>query len=319
MRETFSIAKNSFMELLRQPIFLILMSASSSFIVFLSITPYFGLGEDIKLVKTSTMAVLLLSGLFAAVLAATASLADELRGGTALAVLSKPVGRIAFLLGKLIGVCAGLSIMVYINLLSILLASRMGYDAYGDADPVGSNIFYGSMVLAFGIAAFMNYFLEKNFVSNAVAALLVMLTLAFVVINFFDQEFQLQKFAAEVDWSLVPAVVCILFMLWLIASLAVTCSTRLDMIATLTICAILLMLGLMSDYLFGRMAEAGSWVGSLLYTLVPNWQNFWLADAIENENGIPWAYVGHAFTYMLCFMGAVVSLGFCLFDNRELN
>ena len=67
------------MELLRQPIFLILMSASSSFIVFLSITPYFGLGEDIKLVKTSTMAVLLLSGLFAAVLAATASLADELK------------------------------------------------------------------------------------------------------------------------------------------------------------------------------------------------------------------------------------------------
>ena len=88
MRETLSIAKNSFMELLRQPIFLILMSTSSVFIVFLSITPYFGLGDDLKLVKTGTMAVLLLSGLFAAVLAATSSLTDELKGGTALAVLS---------------------------------------------------------------------------------------------------------------------------------------------------------------------------------------------------------------------------------------
>ena len=319
MRETFSIAKNSFMELLRQPIFLILMSTSSVFIVFLSITPYFGLGEDLKLVKTGTMAVLLLSGLFAAVLATTSSLTDELKGGTALAVLSKPVGRVSFLLGKLIGVCSGLTVMVYINLLSILLASRMGYDSYGDADNVASNIFYGSMALAFGVAAFMNYFLEKNFVSNAVGSLTIILSMAFVVINFFDKDFHLQQFAAGVDWSLLPAVVCILFMLWLIASLAVTCSTRMDMLATLTICILVLMLGLMSDYLFGRMAEAGSWIGSLLYTIIPNWQNFWLADAIENENGIPWAYVAHAFSYMLCFMAAVVSLGFCMFDNRELN
>src|SRR5574344_150874 len=107
MRETYSIAKNSFMELLRQPIFLILMSASSAFIVFLAATPSFALGDDVKLVKTSTMAILLLSGIFAAVLAATSSLADELKGGTALAVLSKPVSRISFLLGKLIGVCSG--------------------------------------------------------------------------------------------------------------------------------------------------------------------------------------------------------------------
>lgn len=307
------------MELLRQPIFLILMSAASAFIVFLSVTPYFGLGDDVKLVKTSTMAILLLAGLFAAVLAATSSLSDELKGGTALAVLSKPVSRVSFLLGKLLGVCGGLAVMVYINLLSILLASRMGYDSYGGTDPVGTTLFTVALVVAFGIAAFTNYFLEKNFVSSAVFYLVLIMTLAFIGINFIDHEWHLQSFATGVDWQLLPAVVCILFMLWLIASLAITTSTRLDMIATLTICVIVLMVGLMSDYFFGQMASSGSWLGNILYTIVPNWQNFWLADAIETENGIPWAYVGHAFTYMICFMVAVVSVGMCLFDNRELN
>lgn len=307
------------MELLRQPIFLILTTASSAFIVFLAVTPYFGLGDDVKLVKTSVMAVLLLAGLFTAVLSATTSLADELKGGTALAVLSKPVNRISFLLGKLIGVCAGIAIMVYLNLLAILLASRMGFDAYGGTDPVGTSIFYLSMVLAFGIGAFINYFLEKNFVSNTIATLLVVMTLAFIIINFLNKEWHTQAFATGVDWTMVPATICLTFMLWLIAVLAIACSTRLDTIATLTVCILVVMVGLMSDYFFGTMAESGSWIGTILYTVIPNWQNFWLADAIEGEKGIPWSYIWISFLYMCCFMSILTAIGCCLFDNRELS
>ncbi|MBO4796699.1 MAG: ABC transporter permease subunit [Verrucomicrobia bacterium] len=319
MKEIYTIAKNSFMELLRQPVFLILTAAASVFIVFLAVTPYFGLGDDVKLVKTSTMAVLLVAGLFTAVISATSSLADELKGGTALAVLSKPVSRLSFLLGKLLGVCGGLTVMVYINAIAILLASRMGYDAYGGTDKVGMTIFYLAMMLAFAIAAFINYFLERNFVSNAVGALLVMLTLAFILISFFDEHWMVQKFAEGIDWNMIPAIICLLFMLWLIAALAIACSTRLDAVATLSVCIILLMVGLVSDHFFGRLADTGSWIGSILYAVIPNWQNFWLADAIEGEKGIPWLYIGHAFTYMACFMAAVIAIGFCMFDNRELS
>ncbi|MBR4250364.1 MAG: ABC transporter permease subunit [Verrucomicrobia bacterium] len=319
MNEIYTIAKNSFMELLRQPVFLILTAAASAFIVFLAVTPYFGLGDDVKLVKTSTMAVLLVAGLFTAVISATSSLADELKGGTALAVLSKPVSRLSFLLGKLLGVCGGLVVMVYINAIAILLASRMGYDAYGATDKVGMTIFYLAMMLAFGIAAFINYFLERNFVSNAVGALLVMLTLAFILISFFDEHWMVQKFAEGTDWNMVPAIICLLFMLWLIVALAIACSTRLDAVATLSVCIIFLMVGLVSDHFFGRLADAGSWIGTVLYTVIPNWQNFWLADAIEGEKGIPWLYIGHAFIYMACFMAAVIAIGLCMFDNRELS
>src|SRR5665647_1563678 len=93
MRQFRNIAVNAFMELIRQPIFLLLMTGSVVFEIFLAVPYYFAFGDEMKLVKTSTLAVMLLTGLFGAVLSASASLAREIRSGTALAVLSKPVGR----------------------------------------------------------------------------------------------------------------------------------------------------------------------------------------------------------------------------------
>src|SRR5512141_1511188 len=134
MRQFTTITRNAFMELVRQPVFLLLMTFSAGFSVFLSCVPYFGFGDDPKLVKDSVLAIMLLSGLFGAVLSAAASIAHEIRSGTALAVLAKPVGRAQFLLAKFTGVAAALTLVTYVNLLAALLASRMAYDAYGSTD-----------------------------------------------------------------------------------------------------------------------------------------------------------------------------------------
>src|SRR5260221_13794607 len=104
MRQFITIATNAFMELVRQPVFLLLMTSSAIFEIFLSAPYYFAFGDEPKLVKNSVLAVMLLAGLFGAVLSASASLAREIRAGTALAVLSKPVGRTQFLLAKYTGV-----------------------------------------------------------------------------------------------------------------------------------------------------------------------------------------------------------------------
>ena len=52
------------MEVVQQPVYLILITISSFFCVFLSVVPYFGFGDDIRIVKTSVLAVTLLTGLF---------------------------------------------------------------------------------------------------------------------------------------------------------------------------------------------------------------------------------------------------------------
>src|SRR5436190_16428541 len=130
MRQFITIAINAFMELIRQPIFLLLMTSSAAFEIFLSLTYYFAFGDDQKLVKNSVLAVMLLAGLLGAVLSASSSLAREIRTGTALAVLSKPVGRAQFLLAKYVGLVLALTVLTYVNLVAALVASRMTFDAY---------------------------------------------------------------------------------------------------------------------------------------------------------------------------------------------
>ncbi len=386
MRQFLTIATNAFMELVRQPVFLLLMTSSAVFEIFLATPYYFAFGDEPKLVKNSTLAVMLLAGLLGAVLSASASLAREIRTGTALAVLSKPVGRAQFLLAKYAGLAAALTVLCYVNLVSALLASRMAFDAYGSTDLFALGIFALGLVTAYLMGGFSNFFLRRPFVSDAVFCLVLMTTIAFVVINFYTKEAKPQAFATGVDWQVVPAAILILFAVWMLAGLALACSTRLDMIPTLAICSALFLVGIMSDFVFGRRADpvwryglkeelastrwsdsqrallreminkyekgaetrpeggvqslpslqerisgqdkarlaragmGGSWWAAVLYTVTPNWQLFWLADALDTgKSTYHWGYVGKAFAYAAAYVGAALALAVMLFEERELS
>jgi ABC-2 family transporter len=319
MRQFATIAANAFMELIRQPVFLLLTTSSAVFCIFLASMPYFAMGDDPKLAKDSVLAVMLLAGLLGAVLCASASLAREIRAGTALAVLAKPVGRAQFLLAKYAGLAGALAVLTYVNLLAALLCSRMAYDAYGDTDWLALWIFYGAVALAYAMGGFANYFLRRPFVSDAVFSLIVMATLAFIAINFFGKDGKLQAFAKGIDWRMAQATILILFAVLILAGLALVCSTRLEIISTLAICSCVFLVGLMSDYLFSEKARQGSWWASILYTLVPNWQNFWVADALGEGKSIPWSYIGKSMGYAAAYVGAALMAGLYLFEDRELS
>ncbi len=308
------------MELVRQPIFLLLMTSSALFEIFLATPYYFAFGDEPKLVKNSTLAVMLLAGLLGAVLSASASLAREIHAGTALAVLSKPVGRAKFLLAKYVGLIAALTVVSYVNLIAALLASRMAFDAYGSTDLFALGIFFLGFVVAYLIGGFTNFFLRRPFVSDAVFGVVLMVTVTFVIISFFNKDGHPQAFASGVDWRIVPAGVLILFALWILAGIALACSTRFEMIPTLTICTAIFLIGLVSDHFFGKRAEDGTWWASVLYAVVPNWQNFWIADALESSKAtVHWSYVGKAFAYVVCYVGAALSAAVLLFEERELT
>ncbi|HWF19611.1 MAG TPA: ABC transporter permease subunit [Verrucomicrobiae bacterium] len=319
MRQFVTIATNAFMELVRQPVFLLLMTSSAVFEIFLATPFYFAFGDEPKLVKNSVLAVMLLAGLFGAVLSASASLAREIRSGTALAVLSKPIGRTQFLLAKFVGLALALTVVTYVNMLVALLASRMAFDAYGSTDLVALSIFAVCLVLGYLMGGFSNFFLRRPFVSDAVFSVVLMVTVSFVIISFFSNKGEVQEFAKGVDWRLIPASMLILFALWVLAGLALACSTRLEMIPTLAICSGLFLLGLMSQYLFSERAHAGSWWASVLYTVTPNWQLFWLADGLDTgAKDYYWGYVGKALGYAICYVGAALAAALMLFEEREL-
>jgi ABC-type transport system involved in cytochrome c biogenesis permease component len=320
MRQFIAIASNAFMELIRQPVFLLLMTASALFEVFLACVNYFGFGDEPKLVKTSALAVMLLAGLFGAVLSASASVAREIRSGTALAVLAKPVGRAQFLLAKYAGLALALTVLTFVNCIAALLATRMAFDAYGDIDYPALEVFCGALVLAYGIGGLTNFFLRRPFVSDAVLAVVIMEILAFGVLQFIPRNpGRMGMDYVGMDWRVVPASALILMALLILAALALACSTRVEVVPALAICSALFLLGLVSDYFWGTRAKAGSWWASALYTVTPNWQLFWVADALDEKSQIPLAYLGKALGYACAYIGAILALALALFEDRELS
>jgi ABC-type transport system involved in multi-copper enzyme maturation permease subunit len=320
MRQFLTITSNAFMELIRQPVFLLLMTASALFEIFLACINYFGFGDEPKLVKTSALAVMLLAGLFGAVLNASASVAREIRSGTALAVLSKPVGRARFLLAKYAGLALALTVLTFVNCIAALLATRMAFDAYGDIDYPGLEVFCGALILAYGIGALTNYFLRRPFVSDAVMAVVIMAVLAFCVLQFIPRDpGRMGMDYKGMDWRVIPASALILMALLILAALALACSTRVEVLPALAICSALFLIGLVSDYFWGTRASQGSWWASVLYTVTPNWQLFWVADALDENNRIPLAYLGKALGYACAYIGAILALALVVFEDRELS
>ncbi len=308
------------MELIRQPVYLLLMTLSTLFEIGLACVNYFGFGDEPKLVKNTALAVMFLAGLFGAVLSASASVAREIRSGTALAVMAKPVSRSKFIFGKYAGLAMALTLLAFVNMIGVLMATRMAFDAYGDVDYPGLAVFTGAIALAYVLAAFSNYFLRRPFVSDAVFGVVVMAMVAFVVLQFIPREaIRMGESYTGIDWRVIPASALLLMALLILAALALACSTRVDVIPTLAIISALFLLGLMSDYFWGERAKAGSWWASILYAVTPNWQLFWLADALEGNNTIPLSYLAKAFGYACAYIGAILAVALMLFEDRELN
>lgn len=94
----------AYREALRQPMFWVIALLASGLIFTSMVVPYFTLGDDYKLMKQVGFdVVMLFSGLFG-LLTASISVNDEIEGRTAITVISKPVSRRQFFIGKYLGI-----------------------------------------------------------------------------------------------------------------------------------------------------------------------------------------------------------------------
>ena len=126
-----------------QPLYAILMTAGIfGLIVFVFIT-YNTFGDDIKQLKDSGLSLILVLCILQAVWAASSSVADELEGKTALTVLSKPVSRRDFILGKFVGIAWSVGLMAVI--LGVLLLITVAYKPIYDYREGGYEINHQQM------------------------------------------------------------------------------------------------------------------------------------------------------------------------------
>ncbi|MGH7226251.1 MAG: ABC transporter permease subunit, partial [Gemmataceae bacterium] len=99
-----AIALAAFREGVRQPMFWLLFTIAFAALTIAPFIPYFTFGEDHLVVREIGYdTILLLAAVFGA-LAASMSIGEEIEGRTAVTVMSKPVSRRHFLIGKFVGI-----------------------------------------------------------------------------------------------------------------------------------------------------------------------------------------------------------------------
>jgi ABC-type transport system involved in multi-copper enzyme maturation permease subunit len=106
-----AVALAAFQEGVRQPMFWLLTILGSLAMVVSIVIPYFTFGEDTKMVKEITYALTMMFPAIFGVITASISISEEIEGRTAVTLLSKPVLRRDFLLGKFIGISLAAAFM----------------------------------------------------------------------------------------------------------------------------------------------------------------------------------------------------------------
>ena len=312
MRNFFHVARNTFRECLREPIFFILLCAAISLIGLFPSLSLFVFREQIKLVIDSSMATTLLFGLIAAVLCASNTISREIRNGTVLLLLSKPVSRWSFILSKMAGILAALTVFVFICNAASIISLRVAHDQF-QLDLMTFFTYYGIIALSAAWGAFRNFYSRKSFSASAIISLLLVIPVFIVSIQFMPLEGRLQPF----PYNVIPAFILLFFAVWAMGAITVMLSARLDMVANLCISSVLFFAGLVSDY-FLSSSEWTFTISALLYAIIPNWQFFWMADALANNIPIPWSYVSWAAIYIVLYMTLCSVIAVTLFIDKEV-
>ncbi|MEW6253373.1 MAG: ABC transporter permease subunit [Planctomycetota bacterium] len=328
MGKLLAIARNTFTETIRQPVFGVLLWVAVGLLIMNPSVAAFSLesGSDIKIVKDVGLATLLLYGLLASVFSATSVITREIESHTVLTVVSKPISRPVFLLGKYLGVCAAVLVGYYFLSLVFLLTLR-----HGVLETVTQK--YDQPVLVFGLiavglsvsaATFGNYVYGWHFPSTLTGWVVPLGTLAVLGVCFISPKWELQAFAKDFrDLQVIYAIAMSFCGVVVLTAFAVTLATRLSQVLTLLVCAAVYVGGLLSDYYLGQAAQAGgAWLYHVLYAIIPNFQFFWAGDALtQTELGavIQAAHVGQVAAYAALYALAVLGVGVALFEHREVG
>jgi hypothetical protein len=406
LRVIFHIARNTFRECLRHPIYIILLLSAMSIIGWYPWLSLFVFRQQEKMVTDGSLATILLFGLMTAVLCASHAIYREIETGTVLLVLAKPIGRGPFIIAKMLGIIAALTIFVFLTSIATLFSVRVAVDQFElDAWVWGCHWF--GIVLACAVGAYRNFTKRITFPASTVKALVVIFSFLAVVVYWSPPYKYRIKWGEHVgyNWDLVAACVLVLFAVWAMCALATALSTQFNLLSNLSICLVIFMCGLISDYLHEKIVAMtaadsirmmhswfyilipigfGLWLLSLkhfsmrrqtrvrkwhintifglslvaiisrafvnkvthadardpaawmqivgtgiyriketvadtIHAMLPNWQRFFMADALAAKESIPASYIACGAAYAVIFVTMLYLLALLLFAGKEVG
>ncbi|MEO1279497.1 MAG: ABC transporter permease subunit [Planctomycetota bacterium] len=276
LSQILTIARNTFVESVRQPVLILLILASGLLQVFNTWTAAFSMGRtssaevygDNKLLLDVGLATIFGAGVVMAAFLATAVVSSEIERKTMLTVVSKPISRAWVVLGKYLGVAGALTGATIVMLIFLLMAIRHGVmtTAADNLDMPVVLFGFGAVIGSLVLAAAANYMYGWSFNQTAATAMLPLVLLAYLGVLLFSKDWEPQPLRTDLPVKIVVACLAMVFAILVLASVATAASTRLGQVMTIVICAGVFVGGLLSNYFLGRQAFNNEIVGVVLET-----------------------------------------------------
>lgn len=261
-----------------QLLFLLCAVIGCLFMIVAIYLPYQTFGEDIKVLKHTGLQVMLILGMVVAIWASSTSISDEIEGKTALTLLSKPVSRRQFIIGKflgIVGVVAVLFVMISLFFLPAVASkpmfdSREGatfeYERFGEKGISWQLLHEETVDVVPGVVL---VFLETVVLASVSVAISTRLPM---IANF------LITFGVYAMGHLTPAIMQV----------------------------------------SAQGFEPVKFVASLLATVLPVLENFEIYGAISAGREVPLEYIGLSALFAILYSLMAMFLALILFEDRDL-
>lgn len=274
------IARNSFIESLRQPIMIIMMLIAAFLQIMNTWIIGFTMGRaavpgevtgDNKLLYDVSMSTVFVLGIILSSFIATSAISREIENKTILTVVSKPISRPSVILGKYLGIASAMIVAVGIMIAMLLLAIRHGVQttAADQPDPVVIIFGFSALAISIFLASLGNFFYGWSFGQTATLLLFPLIWIAYVAMLLLSDEWELQPIGTDFTPQILLSCITLGLALLVMSSLATAVSTRVGQVLTIMICGIVFVMGLLSNYFVGRHVYSNDRVAEIAVARSP--------------------------------------------------
>lgn len=324
MTKFLAICQNTFIQALRQPVFCVLLLVTFSTLVLSVPLTNWAISVDYhdtnqKMLESLGLSTLLMMGLLAAAFSASGALSREIEDKTAMTVMSKPVSRATFVLGKFAGVSAAVALFYFLGSIIFLMTIRHKVMPAA-SDPIDWPVIVlgcSSVALAVIIAMAGNLMFAWTFTSTAVFAATVCMTVAMATVTFIGKGWRIIPFGQDIRVEILYGLVLIFMAVLVFVAVAIAASTRFGQVMTLLICCGVFFVGSIHQFMFGYWNDRIVLARPLGW-MCPHLDYFYPLDALAMGKD-PSAMIPLAGGYCACFVAGVLALGIAMFQRRQLD
>jgi len=254
IQQTLAITRNTFFESVRQPIMLVVLGVATFLLIMANPLSGFTMADDQRMLVGMGLPTIFLCGALLAAFIATNVLGREIENRTVLTVVSKPVRRPLFVLGKYLGVALALTLgTLYMAFVYLLVDQHKVLQTARDPVHLPVIVFgVGAAVIGLGVGVWCNYFYEKVFASTVICTTTPLVGLAYLFSMMFRPDFSSQPIRVGFNLELWLAIAGLLIAILVLTAIALAASTRFGQVMTLVITIGVFMFGMLSDWFIGR-------------------------------------------------------------------